>query len=63
VAEGVGFEPTVPCDTTVFELDWALRTASWLIPDSAIYQGIYGVTFAARLTESSLPGVSGIGLR
>ena len=27
-AEEVGFEPTVPCDTTVFELDCELRTVS-----------------------------------
>jgi hypothetical protein len=35
-AEEVGFELTVPCDTTVFELDCGLRTVSCRIPDRAV---------------------------
>jgi len=48
----VGFEPTVPCDTTVFELDCGLRTVSCRIPDRAVEQGTCGCTFADRLSDS-----------
>jgi hypothetical protein len=35
-AQEVGFEPTVPCDTTEFELDCEPRTVSCRIPDRAV---------------------------